>query len=46
MKVMGQTGQAIAQRSFTVQAMAKSYDSLYRTLLSKKSSYFTSLLPR
>jgi glycosyltransferase involved in cell wall biosynthesis len=46
MKAMGQTGQAIAQRSFTIQAMSKSYDSLYRTLLSKKSSYFTSLLPR
>ncbi|HVB57352.1 MAG TPA: glycosyltransferase [Candidatus Acidoferrales bacterium] len=46
MKVMGQTGQAIAQRSFTIQAMSKSYDSLYRTLLSEKSSYFTSLFPR
>ena len=46
MKVMGQTGQAIARRSFTIQAMSDNYDALYRKLLSKKSSYFTSLLPR
>ena len=45
MRVMGRTGQAIARRSFTIQAMWESYEALYRTLLSKKSSYFTSLLP-
>jgi glycosyltransferase involved in cell wall biosynthesis len=46
LKVMGQTGQAIARRSFTVQAMAENYEALYRTLLSRQSSYLTSLLPR
>jgi glycosyltransferase involved in cell wall biosynthesis len=46
MKVMGHTGQAIARRCFTIQAMSESYEALYRTLLSKKSSYFASLLPR
>jgi glycosyltransferase involved in cell wall biosynthesis len=46
LRVMGQTGQTIARQSFTVQAMSDRYDALYRTLLSKKSSYFTSLLPR
>jgi glycosyltransferase involved in cell wall biosynthesis len=46
LRIMGQTGQAIARRSFTVQAMAENYEALYRTLLSKKSSYLTSLLPR
>ena len=46
LRIMGQTGQTIARRSFTVQAMSESYEVLYRTLLSNKSSYFTSLLPR
>jgi glycosyltransferase involved in cell wall biosynthesis len=46
MRVMGQTGQAIARDSFTIQTMWKNYEALYRKLLSKKSSYFTSLLPR
>ena len=46
LRVMGQTGQAIARRSYTIQAMSESYEALYRALLSKKSSYFVSLLPR
>ena len=46
LRVMGQTGQAMARQSFTVQAMEESYEALYRTLLSNKSSYFGSLLPR
>ena len=46
MRVMGQIGQAIARRSFTIHAMSESYEALYRTLLSKKSSYFKSLFPR
>jgi glycosyltransferase involved in cell wall biosynthesis len=46
LRVMGQTGQTIARQSFTVQSMSDRYEALYRTLLSKKSSYFTSLLPR
>jgi len=46
MRVMGRTGQAIARRSFSVHAMSESYEALYRTLLSNKSSYLTSLLPR
>jgi glycosyltransferase involved in cell wall biosynthesis len=45
MRMMGQTGQAIARHSFTIQAVSESYEALYRTLLSKRSSYFTSLLP-
>jgi glycosyltransferase involved in cell wall biosynthesis len=45
-RVMGQTGQAIAQRSFTIQAMWENYEALYRTLLSRKSSHLNSLLPR
>jgi glycosyltransferase involved in cell wall biosynthesis len=46
LRVMGRTGQTIARRSFTVQAMSDRYEALYRTLLSKKSSYLMSLLPR
>jgi glycosyltransferase involved in cell wall biosynthesis len=46
LRIMGLAGQAIARRSFTIQAMAEGYEALYRTLLSKKSSYFTSLFPR
>jgi glycosyltransferase involved in cell wall biosynthesis len=46
MRVMGLAGQAIARRSFTIHTMAERYESLYRTLLSHKSSYFKSLLPR
>jgi glycosyltransferase involved in cell wall biosynthesis len=46
LRVMGETGQTIARRSFTVQAMSDRYEALYRALLSKKSAYFTSLLPR
>jgi glycosyltransferase involved in cell wall biosynthesis len=46
MRVMGQTGQTIARRSFTIQAMSEGYQALYRDLLSGKSSYFRSLLPR
>jgi|ERR1700723_1738581 glycosyltransferase involved in cell wall biosynthesis len=46
LRTMGLAGQAIARRSFTIRAMSESYETLYRTLLSKKSSYFTSLLPR
>jgi glycosyltransferase involved in cell wall biosynthesis len=46
LRIMGLTGQAIARRSFTIQAMSEGYEALYRALLSKKSSYFSSLLPR
>jgi len=46
LRIMGQTGQAIARRSFTIQAMSEGYEALYRELLSNKSSYFRSLLPR
>jgi glycosyltransferase involved in cell wall biosynthesis len=37
MRVMGQTGQAIARQAFTIQAMWESYEGLYRTMLSNKS---------
>ena len=46
LRVMGRTGQAIARRSFTIQATSEGYEALYRALLSKKYSYFKSLLPR
>jgi glycosyltransferase involved in cell wall biosynthesis len=45
LRVMGQTGQAVARRSFTIQAMSEGYLALYRDLLSNKSSYFSSLIP-
>jgi glycosyltransferase involved in cell wall biosynthesis len=46
LRVMGQTGKAMARHSFAIKAMAESYEVLYRTLLSKKRPYFRSLLPR
>ncbi len=45
MRVMGQNGQAVTRRSFTIQAMAESYAALYHSLLSTRSSYLSSLLP-
>lgn len=46
MREMGKAGQAVALGSFTIQGMSESYQTLYRALLSKKSSYLVSLLPR
>jgi glycosyltransferase involved in cell wall biosynthesis len=45
MRLMGQAGQAIAKQSFTIEAMSKNYEALYRTVLSKKYLYFKSLTP-
>jgi glycosyltransferase involved in cell wall biosynthesis len=45
MRLMGQAGQAIAKQSFSIEAMAENYEALYRTVLSKKTSYFKSLIP-
>jgi glycosyltransferase involved in cell wall biosynthesis len=38
MRTMGQTGQSIAQKSFTIEAMCLRYEALYRAVLSSKSS--------
>lgn len=46
MRAMGNAGQAIALRSFTIQGMSESYEALYRALLLRESSYFVSLFPR
>jgi len=45
MKLMGRAGQAIARQSFTIEAMSKNYETLYRMVLSKKYSYFKALIP-
>jgi glycosyltransferase involved in cell wall biosynthesis len=45
MKNMGRAGQDIARESFTMETMSGGYEALYQTLLSKKSSRWTSLLP-
>jgi glycosyltransferase involved in cell wall biosynthesis len=46
LRLMGQAGQAVAQRSLTIQKMSEGYEALYRKLLSEKTSNFTSLFPR
>jgi glycosyltransferase involved in cell wall biosynthesis len=46
LKVMGRTAQDIAQRSFSLDAMWRAYEHIYRSLASKKSTYLSSLLPR
>jgi glycosyltransferase involved in cell wall biosynthesis len=45
MKKMGRAGQDVARDSFTMEAMSGGYEALYQTLLSRKSSRWTSLLP-
>jgi glycosyltransferase involved in cell wall biosynthesis len=44
-KLMGRAGQAIAKESFSIETMSRNYEALYRTVLSKKYSYFESLIP-
>jgi glycosyltransferase involved in cell wall biosynthesis len=46
LRTMGQAAQHIAQYSFTIEAMSRSYEALYREVLSKNSSRWSSLLPR
>ncbi len=43
---MGQAAQAIANRSFTIEAMALAYETVYQSSLSRKSFYWSSLIPR
>jgi glycosyltransferase involved in cell wall biosynthesis len=46
LRAMGRAAQAIAQRQFTIEAMWRGYESLYDSLLSRKSPYLSSLMPR
>ncbi len=45
MNDMGRVSQSIAQESFTVEAMSASYEALYQSFLSRRSSRWTSLAP-
>jgi glycosyltransferase involved in cell wall biosynthesis len=43
---MGQAGQIIAKRSFTVESMRDDYETVYETVLSRNPFYLSSLIPR
>ncbi|HLJ22580.1 MAG TPA: glycosyltransferase [Candidatus Acidoferrales bacterium] len=46
LKSMGRAAQRIALRSFTLEAMTEEYQTVYETLLAKKSWHWLSLIPR
>ena len=45
LKAMGQAAQKLAQRSFTIEVMSRAYEALYRSFLSKRFPYLSSLIP-
>ena len=44
--VMGQAAQNIAKRSFSIDSMQNDYETVYESILSRKSFYLSSLIPR
>ena len=45
LKAMGQAAQKLAQLSFTIEVMSRAYEALYRSFLSKRFPYLSSLIP-